>query len=93
MKAGKIVFGTEACTTDINKEKIKLLIIAKDASDRTKKNFRYICEQKGIPIYEILHIKDISQSIGKDNKAVIGIKDINFSKAIMEIINGGEIIG
>lgn len=93
MKAGKIVFGTEACITDINKKKVKLLLIAKDAAERTKTNFRNICEENNIPIYEILQIEDISRAIGKDNKAVIGIKDINFSKAMLEMINGGEIIG
>ena len=93
MKAGKVVFGTEACITDINKKKVKLLIVAEDAADRTKTNFRNLCKDNEIPIYEVLKIEEISQAIGKDNKAVIGIKDVNFSKAMIEIINGGEIIG
>ena len=31
--------------------------------------------------------------IGKNNKAVVGVKDIGFANAICKIINGGEIIG
>ena len=44
-------------------------------------------------IFEILNIDEISKAIGQSNKAVVGIKDINFSKEIVKIINGGEAIG
>ena len=92
-RAGKTVFGTEACIQAINKNKIKLLIVAKDAAERTKINFIDICNSSGIPIIEELSIDEISRAIGKDNKAVIGLKDENFSKEIKKIINGGEAIG
>ena len=90
-RAGKLLFGTEACIKEISK--IKLIIIANDASERTKMKFKKICEQEKIPIYEILNIEEISKTIGQCNKAIIGIKDINFSNEIMKIINGGEAIG
>lgn len=92
-KAGKIAFGTEACIDVIDRNKAKLVIVAKDASDRTKLNFKNLCQKKKVPVYEIGTIEELSKSIGKDNKAVIVIKDINFSNAIIKIINGGEIIG
>ena len=56
-------------------------------------NFKSICTKKSIPIIEFLNIDDISQAIGKNNKAVVGIKDINFSNEMIKIINGGEAIG
>ena len=92
-RAGKIVFGTEACKSEIEKNKVKLLIIAEDASERTKMNFKEICNSENIPILEILETEVLSKSIGKDNKVVVGIKDVNFSKEILKIINGGEVIG
>lgn len=93
MRAGKVVFGTDACKQEIQRNKVKLLIIAKDAAERTKTNFKDICKEKNLPIIEFLEIETISKSIGKDNKAIIGIKDTNFSKEIIKIINGGEAIG
>ena len=36
MRAGKIEFGTEACIQGIEKNKVKLIIIATDAAERTK---------------------------------------------------------
>ena len=92
-RAGKLSFGTEACKQDIEKNKIKLIIIAKDSAERTKMNFKNICKEKNIPIFEILNIEEISNSIGQNNKAIIGIKDINFSNEIIKIIKEGEAIG
>lgn len=92
-RAGKAVFGTEACKSSIEKKKVKLIIMTEDAADRTKTNFKEICNKTKIPIWEGLTIGSLSKAIGKQNKAVIGITDVNFSKEILKIINGGEVIG
>lgn len=92
-RAGKTVFGTEACKSAIEKKKVKLIIVAEDASEKTKLNFQRVCNEYKIPIYERLHIEELSSAIGKENKAIVGIIDVNFSKEIEKIINGGEIIG
>lgn len=92
-KAGKIVAGTDACIQEIEKRNVKLLILAVDASDRTKNTFKEKCKEFNINIYEKLTINEISNSVGKSNKAVLGIKDIGFAKAMNKIINGGEMIG
>lgn len=93
MKAGKVEFGTEACMQGIEKNKIKLIIIGIDTSERTKMKFRSICSNKKIHILECLKIEEISETIGKANKAIIGIKDTNFAREIVKIVNGGEAIG
>ncbi len=92
-RAGKTVFGTEACKSSIEKRKVKLMIIAEDAADRTKINFKQICKQEDITIWEGLTIENLSKAIGKENKAVVGIIDVNFSKEMLKIISGGEVIG
>ena len=92
-RAGKTVFGTEACVQAIEKKKIKLLIIATDAAERTKMNFKNICSKAKIPIIEYLNSDELSKAIGQNNKAILGIKDTNFSNEIIKIINGGEAIG
>lgn len=94
-KAGKIIFGTDACIEGIEKNKIKLIIIATDASDRLKDKFVKLCSNKNNQIKLIIFgtINEISASTGKNNKAVIGVKDINFSNEIIKITNGGEVIG
>lgn len=92
-RAGKIVFGTEATITAINKNKVNLILISEEAAERTKINFKEICEKNNIPMRIVLKTEELSNSIGKENKVVVGITDINFSKEMIKIINGGEVIG
>ncbi len=92
-KAGDICFGTDACIDLITRKKIKLVIVAEDASQRTKKNLDDICKQNDTKIIFFGTIEELSNAIGKNNKAVIGIKNKNFALEIEKIINGGEIIG
>lgn len=92
-KAGKVCFGTDACIDLIERNKVKLIIVATDASDRTKRNLEFICNNNNIKICFYGTIDELSRAIGKSNKAVIGIKEENFAKQIEKIINGGEVIG
>ena len=92
-RAGKVCFGTDSTIENLEKGKVKLVIVAKDSSERTKKNFLRLCEKYNVHIIEFGTIDDISKSIGKQNKAVIGIKDINLGAEIEKILNGGDVIG
>ncbi len=92
-RAGKISFGTESATETIEKKKAKLVIVAKDSSDRTKKNFKELCEKVDVQMRITGTIEELSKSIGQVNKAIIVIKDENFAKEILKRIDGGEIIG
>ena len=92
-RAGKIAFGTESVIDTIKKNKTSLVIVAKDAADRTKRNIQRIAEENNVPVKFYESIETLSKSIGKENKAIIAIKDKNFSSEILKIIDGGEIIG
>lgn len=92
-RARKIAFGADSVELEIKKKKVKLIVVAEDSSERTKNKFRKLSEEYNIPIIEKETIETLSKAIGKDNKAIIGIEDINFSKEIIKINNGGEIIG
>lgn len=93
MKAGKICFGADSVEENIIKNKVKLLIIAEDGSERTKNKFIKLCEKYNVPVIIDGNIEILSKSIGKNNKAIIGIKDINFAESIQKKYNGGDVIG
>ena len=92
-RAGKIAFGTESVIDTIKKNKASLVLVAEDAAERTKRNIMRIAEENKVPIKIYESIETLSKSIGKENKAIIAIKDKNFSSEILKIIVGGEIIG
>ena len=92
-KAGKITSGADACLEDMKTNKLKLLILSEDASDKTKKNYIYYANKYNVPVIIIGNNEDLSKAVGKKNRAIIGIKDSNLSIEIQKITNGGEIIG
>ena len=92
-RAGKVSFGTESSIETIEKKKAKLVIVAEDSSDRTKKNFKELSQKLNVPFRIVGTIEDLIKSIGQVNKAVLVIKDENFAKEILKRIDGGEIIG
>ncbi len=92
-RARKVSFGADSVEIQAQKGKLSLLIIAEDASERTKDKFNKISKQYNIPIVIHGKIEELSKAIGKNNKAILGIEDINLSKEIQKINNGGEVIG
>lgn len=93
MKAGKVSFGADSVEETIRKRKVKLVILSEESSDRTKEKFKEICKDNEIPVIVYGTIENLSKAIGKNNKAIIGIKDVNLSKSILEKYNGGDVIG
>ena len=91
-RARQITCGADSTLSEIQKNKVKLVVIAEDASERTKNKFLETCKTFNIPI--ILHgsIEELSKAIGKQNKAIIGIKENNIAIEI-EKLNRGDVNG
>ena len=85
-RAGKIVCGADAVKESIMFKKVFVVIIAEDASLTTREKFLRYASENNVQAF-------VFGNIEKKNKAVIAIKDKNFSNAICRIINGGDAIG
>lgn len=92
-KAGKVECGADAVEECIKRGKAKLVIVSEDAADRTKKNFEFLSKQQRVNFVIYANKDELSKTIGKNNKAVLAIKDKNLSSEIYKIICGGEAIG
>ena len=92
-RARKISFGADSVELQAQKRKVYLIILAQDSSQRTKEKFQKISEKYNIPVIITQTIENLSKAIGKNNKAILGIGDINLAKEIQKINNGGEAIG
>lgn len=88
-----MAFGADSVKEEIVKKKAKLVIISVEASDRTKEKFIKLCEEYKIPVITYGKIEELSKIIGKENKAIFAIKDVNLANEIKKIYNGGEVIG
>ena len=81
-KAGKIISGTDVVLENIFKRKVAIVIVAEDASEKTKKNIKFYCGKENIEIIVFGDIFHNSKSIGKQNRAVIGVLDEKLAEAI-----------
>ena len=52
-KAGKVISGTDIVLENLAKGKIYLVIVAEDASEKTKKNIKYFCEKENVDMIDV----------------------------------------
>lgn len=86
MKAGKLRSGEFACEMAIKEGDAKLIVVASDASDNTKKKFNNSCKYYKVDYLEFGTKEILSKSIGKDIRSVICITDDGFKNGILELI-------
>ena len=53
---------------------------------------KYVCTTNMIEVIEFSTIENLSNAIGKKNRAIIGITDNNFSEGIIKKLNGGDLL-
>ena len=87
MRAGKLVSGEDGTMIDLKKGKLNLVIVAEDASNNTKKLFKDKSSFRHVNCIELSTKSDLGISIGKDSRAVIGIKDIGFANKVIQLID------
>ncbi len=94
MRAGKILIGTElVCRTAAkNRTAIKLVLMAENASEGTKKKLSNKCEFYQLKLVQInLSTDELGALLGKTySPAAVGITDEGFAKEI-ENASAGEI--
>ncbi|MGB7594772.1 MAG: ribosomal L7Ae/L30e/S12e/Gadd45 family protein [Erysipelotrichaceae bacterium] len=78
-RAGCIVVGSKMMDA-IRAKNASLIILATDASQRTKKVVSDKCRYYEIPCYENLSMPELSQAIGFSHIAAVGIIDEGFAK-------------
>lgn len=86
MRAQKIITGQSLSLNEITSERAKIVFIANDASENTKKKFLDKCQYYGIPTSLTFTEEEISQSIGK-SRVVCVVTDKGFSKKLLELLS------
>ncbi len=89
-RANAIRTGDFAVSQLISSKSAKIVILAKDSGNNTKKKFSNSCHFYGIDLLPFSTKEEISIAIGKANVAVLAIEDENFAKKIKELILSDE---
>ena len=86
-KAGKVVSGEFSTEKAIKEVKAYLVIVAKDASDNTKKKFKNSTDFYKVKYVELFDKDELGRCIGKEFRASIAVTDENLANAILKTID------
>ncbi|NBK97372.1 MAG: 50S ribosomal protein L7ae [Erysipelotrichia bacterium] len=87
MRARKLSMG-EAVLDDIRSKKAKLVIIASDASENTKKKIVDKCHYYDVEYAFIESSMLLNQAIGKTNRMAVAVIEEGFAKSIKTCLKG-----
>lgn len=93
MKAGKVLSGEFMVEKGLKEGEVVLCIVAKDASDNTKKKFNNMCKYRSIDIIELADKEQLGRIIGKKFRATLGITDDGFKSGILKLQRGETMNG
>ena len=81
MKSGNLVSGS------FSTEKAKVVIIAADVAENSRKKYENMCEFYHVPVYFYGTKDELGHAIGKEYRASIAIIDQGLAKAVIQSIN------
>lgn len=85
-KAGKLFSGEGTCEAYIRANKAKLIVVAEDASDNTKKKFTNMSNYRNVKIFFFGSKEELGKHIGKGSRSVIVIVDEGFAKGVSNLL-------
>ncbi len=85
MKAGKVVSGEFSVEKCIKSGKAKLVIVAADASENTKKKFEDKCKFYNVPILIYSTKEDLGIALGKGLRSSMTLTEDGFKNVILKI--------
>ena len=88
-KAGKLSSGDIGVKEALagGKIKVKLLIIASDASPNTTKELKFLAEKASVPVITCMKRTELGLCIGKAPRAAVAVLDEGFAGLIVKKMN------
>lgn len=81
-KAGKVVSGEFSVEKAVKSDQAFLVMVAKDASDNTKKMFQNMCDYRSVPIVYYGSKESLGQAMGKQMRVSVAFLDEGFANAV-----------
>jgi len=89
-RAGQVVSGEFSTEKAVKTGKARLVIVASDASDNTKKMFRDMCSWYRVPIAVGADKERLGHAIGQQMRASLAVTDDNFARTMKQMIGENE---
>ena len=90
VKSGRCASGEMMTEKETKSGRARLVIVAADASDNTKKNFRDMCKFYKVPICFYGDKDTLGHAMGKEFRASLAILDEGFADGILKELKNRE---
>lgn len=91
-RAGAVASGGFMTETSVKEGKAFLVVIAKDASDNTRKDFKNMCEYYNVPIRFYGSKDELGHCIGKEFRASLAVTNEGLAGKILSLIDSDEAV-
>ncbi len=85
-RAGALSFGEGAVRDSIRAKRAKMIVVAADGSDNTRKKVSDSCRFYSVPYFEYSDRFLLGSATGKEFAVVISVNDKSFAKALIDIL-------
>ncbi|MGI6491698.1 MAG: 50S ribosomal protein L7 [Peptococcaceae bacterium] len=89
-RAGKLVSGSQAVKNYLNRGRIKLLVIANDASPQSVQEINRLADVKAVPVLTYGSKDDLGRLIGKSPRLALAVTDEHIARGIIEAYERGD---
>ncbi len=89
-RSGNVASGGFATEQAIKRGKARLVIIAKDASDNTKKKFGNMCEFYRVPYVQYSVKETLGHAIGREERTCLAVTDEGLADSIRKHLVDSE---
>ncbi len=89
-KARRLAAGESAVEDAVKSGKAKLVLVAADASENTRKLFTNRCTFYQVPLYFYSDKESLGRALGRDIQASVAIQDTGMADAVIKILENDE---
>lgn len=84
-RAGQLISGESLVLQAVRSNKAKLVIVASDASENTRKQFLNKCDYYNVPIVTTFSREEVSHALGKE-RTVCALLDKGFVHSLQKLL-------
>lgn len=89
-RAGVLIGGDRAVRLAIRKGRAKLVLLAQDASERTRRNFLFYARNAKVPVVVYGQKGELGMVLNRSSCAVMAVVEENFARGIMQYLMAKE---
>lgn len=86
-RAGKCTFGEELIVKEIQSNRARIVLIASDIGDQTRKKLTDKCKFYKVPFFFVDERDILSQAVGKSGRVAVSIDEQGFAMKLMALLD------